>query len=34
MSMQWLLENVPGFQALPEADSTEIFNFVLLWSLF
>jgi hypothetical protein len=32
--MQWLLEKVPGFQALPEADSTEIFHFVFLWSLF
>jgi hypothetical protein len=30
MSMQWLLEKVPGFQELPEADSTEIFNFIFL----
>lgn len=34
MSMQWLLEKVPGFQVLTEADFTAIFNFTFLWSLF
>jgi len=34
MSMEWLLEKAPGFQALPDADRGAIFNFVFLWSLF
>ncbi len=34
MSMQWLLAKAPGFQGLPEADLTAIFNFTFLWSLF
>lgn len=34
MSMEWLLERVPGFQALPEQDRDEIFIFTFLWSLF
>lgn len=34
MSMQWLLAKAPGFQALPEPDRAEIFNFTFIWSLF
>lgn len=34
MSMHWLSEKAPGFQALPEQDRDEIFNFTFLWSLF
>lgn len=34
MSMQWLLEKAPGFQALPEADRAAIFHFTFLWTLF
>lgn len=34
MVMQWLLAKVPGYQALPEPDREEIFNFTVLWTLF
>ncbi len=34
MSMEWLLEKAPGFQAPPDADRGAIFNFTFLWSLF
>ncbi len=33
MRMQWLLAKAPGFQALPGADLSAIFNFTFLWSL-
>lgn len=34
MSVQWLVEKVPGFGTLLQEDLAAIFNFTFLWSLF